>query len=388
MKNISILGSTGSIGTNALDVISNNKDKFNVVALAAGRNIALLKKQIEIVAPEIASVIDEEHASALRSLLHSSSKVEILSGDEGYRRVATMAKADLVISAMVGAAGLLPTMAAIEAGKDIALANKETIVIAGQLVVEKAKATGVRILPVDSEHNAVFQCLEGHKREAVKRVILTASGGPFLNYSAGEMRRVKPEQALKHPNWSMGKKITIDSATMMNKGLEIIEARWLFDIPFEKIDVIIHPQSVIHSMVEYKDGSVLAQLGKPDMRIPIAYALSYPERIEQADHSLDFFSLPALSFSKPDEERFPCLGLACRAGREGAIMPAVLNAANEIAVEGFLEGKIRFTDIPRIVETVMGRFSISSYSPSMQELLNADRESRKITIDYIEELVN
>jgi 1-deoxy-D-xylulose-5-phosphate reductoisomerase len=387
MKNIAILGSTGSIGLNSLDVISNNQDQFKVVSLSAGRNMELLKIQIEKYKPRIAAVMDGQLAKILRDILDPACKVEIVSGLDGYCSAATAEEVDLVISAMVGAAGLLPTMAAVEGGKDVALANKETMVIAGQMVMEKAAAKGVNILPIDSEHSAIFQCLKGHKRNQVKRIILTASGGPFLNMSIEEMRNVKPEHALKHPNWAMGKKITIDSASMMNKGLEIIEARWLFDIPFDKIDVIIHPQSIIHSMIEYHDGSVIAQLGQPDMRIPIAYALSYPERIGREGPFLDFSSLPALSFTRPDMERFPCLKLACRAGKIGATMPAVLNAANEIAVEKYLEGTIRFTDIPMIVEAVMEKSPPAESLPSIHDLLEADRKSRNITIDYIEKWV-
>ncbi len=387
MKNISILGSTGSIGVNSLDVISKNSDRFNVVALSAGRNIELLKAQIKTFRPLMACVIDEDYAKALRNMLEPSIKVNILSGQDGYCSAATFEGTDLVISAMVGAAGLLPTIAGIEAGIDVALANKETMVIAGEIVMEKAKSRGVRILPVDSEHSAVFQCLEGQNRASVKRIILTASGGPFLHMPIEEIRTAGPEQALRHPNWSMGRKITIDSATMMNKGLEIIEARWLFEIPFEKIDALIHPQSIIHSMVEYKDGSVIAQLGQPDMRIPIAYALSYPDRMAREGSSLDFSSMAALTFAAPDDERFPCLELAKRAGKIGATMPAVLNAANEIAVEQFLERKIAFSDIHRVVKAIMEESPPSTFSPSIQDILEADREARKKTRDYIEELV-
>lgn len=384
MKNISILGSTGSIGVNALDVISKRRDQFRIVALAAGRNIDLLEKQIDMFAPRLVSVIDEDHAKALERRFRPGSKVKVVFGDDGYRSVAADGEVDMVLSAMVGAAGLLPTLAAIEAGKDIALANKETLVMAGRLVMEKAKAHGVRILPVDSEHSAVFQCLEGHRREAVKRIILTASGGPFLHVPLEEMPNMKPAQALKHPNWSMGEKITIDSASMMNKGLEIIEARWLFDVPFDKIDVVIHPQSIVHSLVEFADGSLLAQLGQPDMRIPIAYALTYPERMREAGPSLNLTTLKALTFDEPDERRFPCLALARKAGERGASMPAVLNAANEIAVENYLSEKILFTDIPRVVEGVMNQTPPAMNEPSIRDLLDADREARKKTREMIE----
>jgi 1-deoxy-D-xylulose-5-phosphate reductoisomerase len=282
----------------------------------------------------------------------------------------------------------MPTLAAIEAGKDVALANKETMVIAGSLVMDKARAKGVRILPVDSEHSAVFQCLEGQKKKFVKRIILTASGGPFLHYSADEMALAGPDAALKHPNWSMGQKITIDSASMMNKGLEIIEARWLFDIPYDRIDVVIHPQSIIHSMVEFEDGSVIAQLGQPDMRVPISYAMAYPDRVNNTAGGLDFTALSPLSFSKPDGDRFPCLGLARQAGKLGGIMPAVLNAANEIAVEHYLGRKIRFTDIPRAVAAVMDQYMPTSYAPDVDGLLTADGAARKMANDYMKELVN
>jgi 1-deoxy-D-xylulose-5-phosphate reductoisomerase len=387
MKKIAILGSTGSIGRNALDVISMNPDKFRVVSLAGGRNIELLSKQIAVFNPLLAAVIDQDHAARLRVLLDASCRTEVLWGQDGYRMAATVREADLVLSAMVGAAGLLPTLAAIEVGKDVALANKEAMVIAGELVMAKAAAHRVRILPVDSEHSAVFQCLEGHRQNPVKRIILTASGGPFLNMSSEDMRKAKPEQALRHPNWRMGAKITIDSASMMNKGLEIIEARWLFDIPFERIDVVIHPQSIIHSMVEYEDGSVMAQLGQPDMRIPIAYALSYPERINRPGSLLDIASLGTLSFSMPDRERFPSLELACRAGKLGGIMPAVMNAANEIAVEAYLKERIGFMDIPRVVEAAMNQAAPTLSAPIIGDLLAADRDARERASDYIDEMV-
>ena len=384
MKNIAILGSTGSIGVSALDVISKRQDRFRIVTLAAGRNIDLLRRQTEQFKPRLVAVIDEDHAETLRKALGCTTDTTIVSGPEGYRLAATDTEADMVLSAMVGAAGLLPTLAAIEAGKDIALANKETMVIAGKIVTERAKACNVRILPVDSEHSAVFQCLEGHQRRAVRRIILTASGGPFLHVPQEEMKRLKPEQALKHPNWTMGRKITIDSASMMNKGLEIIEARWLFDMPFAKIDVVVHPQSIVHSLVEYEDGSLLAQFGQPDMRIPIAYALSYPERMPGHGPSLDLAALKTLTFDEPDANRFPCMALARRAGEAGASMPAVLNAANEVAVESYLNKEILFTDIPRVVEAVMNQMPPGSLEPSIEDLLDADREARVKTKNYIE----
>ena len=385
MKNVAILGSTGSIGTSALSVLADNPGAFKVVALAAGRNMALLKEQIEIFRPRMAAVLDEDHAARLRSMLGSSSGVTVVSGPDGYCEAAAMPEAHIVLSAMVGAAGLVPTLAAIDAGKDVALANKETMVIAGNAVMARARDRGVRILPVDSEHSAIFQCLEGRGQNRVRRIILTASGGPFWGLSADEMREVRPEEALRHPKWEMGRKITIDSASMMNKGLEVIEARWLFDMPFERIDVVIHRQSVIHSMVEFEDGSVVAQLGEPDMRIPIAYALSYPERLRRSGPFLDFASAGPLTFATPDDARFPCLALARQAGMAGGIVPAVLNAANEVAVEKYLEGAVRFTDIPRIVEAAVNLAAPASAVPVVSELLEADRLSRIGTTKYIEE---
>ena len=301
MKNIAILGSTGSIGVQALDVIASHAGRFTVTALGAGKNIHLLKEQIEMFRPRVVAVYDEEHAYRLQELSGSRTGMTIVQGPQGYCEVASLQESDMVLSAMVGAAGLIPTLAAIEAGKNVALANKETLVMAGELIMAAADRQGVMILPVDSEHSAIFQCLQGQRREALKRIILTASGGPFHGWSKDALRDVKPAQALKHPNWEMGKKITIDSASMMNKGLEIIEARWLFDVPVDQIEVVVHPQSIIHSFVEYCDGSVIAQLGKPDMRIPIAYALSWPERLPRVGPFMDFRKTASLEFHPPDE---------------------------------------------------------------------------------------
>lgn len=374
MKKISLLGSTGSIGGSALEVIRRNPDKFQIVALAAGRNISLLEQQIEEFHPVIVSVLDSVSARELRNKL--APKVEVLSGEEGYCRVADVEDADLVLSAMVGAAGLLPTLAAIEAGKDIALANKETLVMAGALVTEKARSKGIAILPVDSEHSAIFQCLAGQPTRAVRRIILTASGGPFFRFSAERLESVTAADALKHPNWVMGNKITIDSATMMNKGFEVIEAQWLFGIDIERIQVCIHPQSIVHSLVEYVDGSVLAQLGIPDMKIPIAYALSFPERIDCPERSLDLFTAGPLEFFPPDGKRFPCLGLAVDASRKGGTMPTVLNAANEIAVAAFLADDLPFHQIPGLIEKVMTSHSLAT-SPGIEEILEADAWARR-----------
>jgi len=376
MKKISLLGSTGSIGGSALEVIRRNPNNFQIVALAAGRNISLLEQQIQEFHPAVVSVLDSGSAHELRKNLKPGLEVEILSGEEGYCRVADAEEADLVISAMVGAAGLLPTLAAIEAGKDIALANKETLVMAGALVTEKARSKGVAILPVDSEHSAIFQCLSGQPARAVRRIILTASGGPFFRFSAERLQAVKPADALKHPNWVMGNKITIDSATMMNKGFEVIEAQWLFDIDIGRIQVCIHPQSIVHSLVEYVDGSVLAQLGIPDMKIPIAYALSFPERLDCPDKSLDLFAVGPLEFFPPDSKRFPCLGLAVDAAREGGTMPAVLNAANEIAVAAFLADGLPFHQIPGLIEKVMASHSLAA-SPGIEEIREADAWARR-----------
>ncbi|NSW84767.1 MAG: 1-deoxy-D-xylulose-5-phosphate reductoisomerase [Syntrophobacteraceae bacterium] len=354
VKNISVLGCTGSIGVSTLEVVRQFPDRFRVVALAAGHNIVLLRQQIDAFKPLLVSVFDESLADRLNeSFAPGIYKPLIAFGAEGYERVASHPEAEMLVSAMVGAAGLLPTLAAIEAGKNLALANKETLVIAGEIVMNLAVRKGIRILPVDSEHSAIFQSLQGNHRNALKRILLTASGGPFFRRSSEELAAVTPEEALRHPNWSMGRKITIDSATLMNKGLEVIEAHWLFGVPVDRIDVHIHPESIVHSMVEYIDGSVIAQMGIPDMKIPIAYALAYPERLPVEGPPVDFFHLEKLSFYPPDEERFPCLRLAYEACRRGSTYPAVLNAANEVAVNAFLEKQIGFSSISRLIEAVM-----------------------------------
>jgi 1-deoxy-D-xylulose-5-phosphate reductoisomerase len=372
MKRISLLGSTGSIGVNTLDVVGSHPEEFAVTALAAGRNVVLLKKQIDRFRPRLAAVVDEEHAQELRCLLGPRSDIAIFFGAEGYREAAAAADTDMVVSAMVGAAGLLPTLEAIGAGRHIALANKETLVMAGGIVLRKAAEMGVNIIPVDSEHSAIFQCLQGQRSEDVRRIILTASGGPFLNATQEEMTTVTPVQALRHPNWVMGRKITIDSATMMNKGLEVIEAGWLFGIPVTAIDVLIHPQSIVHSLVEYRDGSVIAQLGAPDMRIPIAYALSFPRRLDRQEPRLDLPLVGDLSFCRPDLERFPSLRLAYAAALTGGTMPAVMNAANECAVAAFIDEKIGFIDICRVAEEVLDRHCVKA-EPEIDDILAADR---------------
>ena len=387
MKHISLLGSTGSIGVSTLDVIGAHPDQFAVTALAAGRNIALMKQQIERFRPRLAAMIDEEHARELRRMLGPSSATEVLSGPEGYRETASSADIDMVVSAIVGAAGLLPTLEAIEAGKDIALANKETLVMAGHIVLRKATERGVKIIPVDSEHSAIFQCLQGHRMEDVRRIILTASGGPFLHASEEELAKVTTAQALRHPNWAMGKKITIDSATMMNKGLEVIEAGWLFDLPGTAIDVLIHPQSIVHSLVEYRDGSVIAQMGVPDMRIPIAYALSYPNRLTRGEENLDLRKVGALTFLDPDPVRFPALRLAYAAAKTGGTMPAVLNGANEMAVTAFIEEKIRFNRIVSVVEEVLSRHC-GQTDPGIDAILAADRWAKQEAGNIIKGMKN
>jgi 1-deoxy-D-xylulose-5-phosphate reductoisomerase len=385
LKKIAILGSTGSIGRSTLQVIEKYPDRFQVVSLAAGKNIELLAEQIQRFRPKLAAVLDRQLAKDLVSRIQPDVQVEVLAGSEGYQQVASLAEADMVLSAMVGAAGLIPTLSAIRAGKDVALANKETLVMAGALVMGEVRRHQVRLLPVDSEHNAIFQALEGHRREELKRILLTASGGPFRNMPMEELESVTPAQALAHPNWVMGPKITIDSATLMNKGLEVIEAKWLFDVPVEKIDVHIHPQSIVHSMVEYIDGSVIAQMGIPDMRIPIAYALAYPERLELDLPPLDFFSVKTLTFQEPDLRRFPCLDLAFAACKAGGTMPAVLNASNEVAVQAFLDNRIPFNGIPRMVNQVMQEHALDP-AAELEALLEADSWARTRTEEAIQNL--
>jgi len=385
MKNISILGSTGSIGVNTLDVISNNPDRFKVVGLTAYQNVSLLAEQIEKFKPMVVSVIDEKHARKLKKVVKSARGTEIVYGSAGYRDVACVSEADMVVSAMVGAAGLIPTMEAIEAGKDIALANKEVMVMAGSLVVEKARQKGVRILPVDSEHSAIFQCITGHAGSDIRRIILTASGGPFLHLSKENLTDVKPADALQHPSWQMGRKITVDSASMMNKGFEVIEARWFFSVDIDRIEVHVHPRSIIHSMVEYCDGSVIAQMSVPDMRIPIAYALSFPDRLTGVGSFLDLLKVGVFEFLRPDMEKFPSLRLAYEAGKAGGTMPAVLNAANEVAVQAFLENCLRFPDIANVVEEVLSRHQRKQH-PDLEEIMKADLWARDAAKKRIERI--
>lgn len=375
MKHLSILGSTGSIGRQTLSIVKMFPDRFCAKALAAKSNISLLAEQIIHFKPEVAAVFDESCALGLKKRLPSGAGAEILYGSEGYRAAATCGSVDTVVTAMVGAAGLMPTLAAIEAGKDIALANKETLVMAGEIVVKCAEAKGVDILPIDSEHSAVFQCIAGNRRQDLEKIHLTASGGPFLNRPEAEFEAIKAKEALNHPTWKMGDKISIDSATLMNKGLEVIEAKCLFGLSQSRIEVVIHPQSVIHSMVSYKDGSVIAQLGIPDMKSAIAYAISYPERLPLAQQPPDFPSIGTLTFERPDVDRFQCLPLAYRACEIGATMPAVLNAANEAAVEAFLHERISFPKIPAVIRETMDGHDVVR-NPSLSDIVEADRWAR------------
>jgi 1-deoxy-D-xylulose-5-phosphate reductoisomerase len=386
MKKISILGSTGSIGCSALNVIEKNPERFQVVALAAGENIKLLKKQIEKFHPKLVAVGSKDNALKLSEALTAKSKVRIFYGEEGLKEIASF-PSTIVISAISGSAGLVPTLAAIEAGNDIALANKETMVMAGEIVTRRANKKGVKIIPVDSEHSAIFQCLEGSRRENLRRIILTASGGPFLNFTPNQLKRVSLDQTLHHPNWKMGKKITIDSASMMNKGLEVIEAKWLFNVDISAIDVLIHPQSIVHSMVEFIDGAYLAQMGMPDMKIPIAYALTYPERIINDLPSLNLIKIGNLEFYKPDIKKFPCLDIAYRAGISGGTAPVVLNAADEVAVSAFMNKKIRFVDLPKIVEKVLTLHGVMN-NPSLDDILQTDLWARRETEKIIERMIS
>lgn len=381
MKKVIILGSTGSIGTQTLDVIKNFKENFEIVGLTAYNNVELLSKQIREFNPKVVAVKDEDKANQLRENLKKN--VEILTGSKGLQEIVKY-DADLVVVAVEGIAGLIPTVTAIQRGKDIALANKEVLVTAGQIVMDLAKKKGIRLLPIDSEHSAILQCLKGNDRKEISRLILTASGGPFRGKKKEVLKKVTVEQALNHPNWKMGKKITIDSATLMNKGFEVIEAKWLFDISEDKIDVVVHPQSIIHSMVEYIDGSVIAQLATADMRIPIQYALNYPTRnyIKEVKF-LDFSVITQLTFEKPDLETFRCLSLAYEALKIGGTMTTVLNAADEIAVSLFLNKKIEFLQIAEIIEESMKEHN-NIQNPTLDDIINVDKEVKeKIAKKYM-----
>lgn len=377
-KKISILGCTGSIGLSTLEIVEKHPDRFEVVGLAAGKNIDLLANQIRCFKPRLVSVQSPREVDSLKTMLGQNS-LEIGWGAGGAQAVAAMDEADMVVSAIVGAQGLLPTLKALAKGKVVGLANKESMVIAGELMSQEANKSRGKILPIDSEHSALAQCLEGHRKVDVKRLILTASGGPFFNKPAQAFSSITVDEALKHPNWSMGPKITIDSATLMNKGLEVMEARWLFEVPIDRIDICIHPQSIIHSMVEYIDGSVIAQMGVPDMKVPIAYAMSYPERIETGTTPLNLFAKRELTFFEPDFEKFPCLKMAYDVGRKGQTYPAVLNAANEVVVDSFLKKRISFPEIPRILSKI-----IEVHEPrpvdGLEDILEADRWAREMAL--------
>lgn len=373
MKDIAILGSTGSIGQSSLQVVKNAPDRFRVRCLAVKKNIEQLQEQIRKFHPESVAVLDEVAASKLRKVLNGS--VRLYEGEDGLLELMKSGSFDIVISSFVGFAGLKPTLRAIEEGMTVALANKETLVVAGEIIMKKAQLHGARIIPVDSEHSAILQCLQGENRATISKLILTASGGPFLNVDKKDFDGITVEQALQHPRWKMGDKITVDSATLMNKGLEVIEARWLFQLPSEKIEVIIHPQSIIHSMVEFVDGSVKAQMGFPDMKIPIQYALTYPDRVPSSFARIDFIELKEMTFCKPDLEKFECLELAYRALDSGGTAPAVLNAANEVAVEAFLAREIKFSVIPRLIRQALDHFPATA-APDLDTIVEADRQAR------------
>jgi len=372
-KKIALLGSTGSIGTQTLDVLAQHSEYFEVEALTANNNVELLTQQAIRFQPNAVVIGNKELYPQLKEALNSY-PIKVYAGCDAIAQIATLPSVDMAVVAMVGFSGLIPTVKAIEAGKDIALANKETLVVAGELVTKLAMQHQVALLPVDSEHSAIFQCLQGEQYHSIEKIILTASGGPFRNKTAEELTNVTKEEALQHPSWNMGAKITVDSATMMNKGLEVIEARWLFNVPAEHIEVLVHPQSVIHSMVQFTDGSVKAQLGVPDMRVPILYALSYPYRLHSVFPRPDFPKYASLTFEKPDTQRFPALGLAYRALKEGGNRPCVMNAANEVAVETFLNGQIGFTDIPRWIEQAMQKIAYIT-DPSLEQLLETHIET-------------
>jgi len=376
MKKISLLGSTGSIGLNTLDVVERNPENFQILAMSAGSNVDLFAEQIRKFKPKVAALFDTQKIATLKERVVDLD-VEILSGEEGVFKVATIPEVDVVVSGVVGKAGLLPAIEALKAGKNLALANKETLVIAGELVLKEAQKTSSKIVPIDSEHSAIFQALNGEKKERIKKIILTASGGPFRKFSLNEMENIKVKDALNHPNWAMGPKITIDSSTMMNKGLEYIEAKWLFGIE-TPVEIIVHAQSIIHSMIEFVDTSIIAQLGIPDMRVPIAYALTYPDRFECNLPSLDLATMENLTFEAPDFDRFPCLQLAFDAMEMGQTMPAVLNAANEIAVQAFLDELIPYKDIAELIRMVMHNH-IPAKLNELQDVLDADQWAREET---------
>jgi len=383
VKAISILGSTGSIGTQSLDVIQKYPSKFKITGLTANSNIALLKKQIAKFKPKAVALMDEKSANQLQKVV----KIKVYSGLDGVIKVACLKETDTVINSVVGSIGVVPTMAAIKAKKNIALANKETLVTAGDIVMKEVKKNKVILMPIDSEHSAIFQCLNGENIKKVRRIIITASGGPFKNHTKKQMEKVQLKDALKHPTWTMGAKITIDSATLMNKGFEVIEAHHLYDMPYEKIDVVVHPQSIIHSLVEFEDRSVMAQLGNPNMKIPIQYALSYPERYPTDIKILNLADITNLTFFKPNLELFPCLKYAFYAGKIGGTLPAVVNAANEIAVSYFLQNKIKYLDIAKTIYTMMKKHKLIK-NPTLEQILKVDKEVKQKTKLLIEKLTN
>ncbi len=383
MRYLTILGATGSIGTNTLNVVARFPDLFSVKALTAGNNVRLLAEQIKRFAPDLAVVYSEKDAAQLKKLVEPDCSTDIMFGDAGYRAAAVHPDVEVVVSAMVGAAGLLPTLDAISAKKHIALANKETLVMAGDIVMQRAKENNVSILPVDSEHSAIFQCLAGNRKKDFKKILLTASGGPFHDVSADQFPGITPEKALAHPTWEMGEKISIDSATLMNKGLEVIEAKYLFDVSCRQIEVVIHPQSIVHSMVCYIDGSVIAQMGTPDMKGAIAYALSWPKRLPLNLPVPDFAKIGALTFEAPDMHKFPCLAHAFAACETGGTLPCVLNAANEVAVAAFLNKHITFIQIPEVIDHAMGKHTVVT-SPKIDDILLADQWARQTAGSWIE----
>lgn len=376
MKKITILGSTGSIGTQTLDVARKNKDKFEIVAISANSSVELLLEQILEFCPKYVAVYDEKSANRLKEMIPKNIDIEVLSGVEGLVKICQLEEVDVVLTAVVGMIGLVPTMAAIKSKKTIALANKETLVTAGELVMREARKNNVEILPVDSEHSAIFQCLNGENKKEIEKIILTASGGPFRGKKKEDLINVKKEQALKHPNWDMGRKISIDSSTLMNKGLEVIEAKWLFGVEAEDIEVVVHPQSIVHSMVSFRDSSVMAQLGCPDMRLPIQYALTYPDRLETDFERLDFMKASTLTFEDPDMETFPCLRLAFEALKMGGTYCAALNSANEVLVNEFLNDKIGFYDIPYYIERTLKEHK-NRINPTLEDILEVDKETRE-----------
>jgi 1-deoxy-D-xylulose-5-phosphate reductoisomerase len=386
MKSITLLGSTGSIGTQTLEIVADHPDKFRIVGLAAGRNIELLSTQIRAFKPEIVAIADPAQLDELRAAIADVAPQPIfVTGEAGIAEVAAYGDAQAVVTGIVGCAGLLPTIAAIKAGKEIALANKETLIAGGPVVLPLVAKHGVKLLPADSEHSAIFQCLQGVPEGGLKRIILTASGGAFRDWPVEKLPQVTVADALKHPNWSMGRKITVDSATLMNKGLEVIEAHYLFGVDYDRIDIVIHPQSIIHSLIEVQDTSVLAQLGWPDMRLPLLYALSWPERIATNWEPLDLVKSGDLTFRQPNHDKYPCMQLAYAAGRAGGCMPAVLNAANEQAVALFLDEKITFLDIPKVIEKACDRFQSQNTSqPTLEDILGADRWARSVVLEISE----